>query len=283
MKDIPVSTQWTLDAAGDTGRSSVNSVYMILCRITGAKGTGFLIDNGLIITNEHVVRGCTESQIVAVSACGEEIHVSQVWIDAKRDLAILRPAVTLSGGLAIAGTSDLKVGESVTTWGYPLGYNGPAPLLSVGYLAGFTSHHVGHLLKKHLVVNGAFNSGNSGGPLFRASDDRIIGIVVSKHAPISQYHQSAIEALASNSNGVMYTGTDDYGKMKHFVESQIVAELLIHMRSLTQVMIGEAIAVEELITMLQEIDMTPPRTSSGNAPCYCGSGKRFKKCHGQKA
>ena len=281
MNQIPISTKWTLDAAGDTGRSSVNSVYMIVCPLTGVKGSGFLIDNGLIITNEHVVRSCAPSQIVAISAYGDHVQISKVWIDENRDLAILRPSKVLTGGLQLSETSSLEVGESLTTWGYPLGYNGPTPLLSVGHLAGFISHPVGTIQKKHLVVNGAFNSGNSGGALFRASDNNVIGIVVSKHAPISQYHQQAIEALSHNKSGACFTATDENGNRKDCVESQIVAELLIHMRSLTQVMIGEAIAVEELKSMLQEIDLSTPSNTSKNAPCYCGSGRRFKECCGK--
>ena len=257
MNHIPVSTQWTLDAAGDTGRSSINSVFMIYCPPSGSKGSGFLIEGGLIITNEHVVRGCVANQIMAISAYGNQLQIAQIWIDADRDLAILKPHSTLAGGLQLSETSGLQVGESVTTWGHPLGYNGPAPLLSVGYLAGFISHQVGSALKKHIVVNGAFNSGNSGGALFRASDNKVIGIVVSKHAPISQYHQQAIEALAQNSSGVCFTSNDGNGNIKNFVESQIVADLLVHFRSLTQVMIGEAVAVEELINMLHEQNLYP--------------------------
>lgn len=254
---------------------------MIVCQATGSKGSGFLIENGLIVTNEHVVRGCDARQIFAHSAYGKAIRISQLWIDSNRDLAILRPAEILTGGLALGDSSTLQVGESVMTWGYPLGYNGPAPLLSVGYLAGFMLHQTGVLEKKHLVVNGAFNSGNSGGALFRSSDNMVIGVVVSKHAPISQYHQSAIEALAKNSSGVTYTATNENGDIKGFVESQLVAELLTHMRSLTQVMIGEAVAIEELKAMISEIDLTPPKSLPRNSPCHCGSGKRFKECHGR--
>lgn len=281
LNQIPASTQWTLDAAGETGRSAVDSVYMIVCPHTGSKGSGFLLDNGLIVTNEHVVKNCNERQIIAVSAYREEIRIIQIWVDPNKDLAILRPANALSGGLELAESSSLDVGQSLTTWGYPLGYNGPAPLLSVGYLAGFISHETELGQKKHLIVNGAFNSGNSGGALFRASDNKVVGVVVSKHAPISQYHQQAIDALAENSSGVIYTATDDKGDQKRFVESQIVAELLTHMRSLTQVMIGEAIAVEELNAMLDQVDLTPPTNLPRNSPCHCGSGKRFKECHGR--
>jgi S1-C subfamily serine protease len=280
LNDIPISTQWTLDAAGDTGRLAVNSVFMIVCAKTESKGSGFLLENGLIVTNEHVVRGCQANHISAHSASGKVVQVLQIWLDVGRDLAILRPAIHLSGGLAISDTPKLQVGESVTTWGYPLGYNGPAPLLSVGYLAGFTTRQAGTLQKKHLIVNGAFNSGNSGGALFRATDNKVIGVVVSKHAPISEYHQSAIEALAKNNSGITFTASHENGATKTFVESQVVAELLVHMRSLTQVMIGEAIAVEELTSMLEEIDLTPNFNLSRNAICHCGSGKKFKECHG---
>ncbi|WP_074165413.1 trypsin-like peptidase domain-containing protein [Klebsiella aerogenes] len=281
MNNIPTSTQWTLDATGEVGRSAVNSVYMIKCSATGSKGSGFLIENGLIVTNEHVITGCDANQIFAISAYGQKIPISQKWVDPNRDLALLRPAIKQTGGLSIVEDNDLKVGESVTTWGYPLGYNGPAPLLSVGYLAGFNSYQTHKGQKKHLVVNGAFNSGNSGGALLKASDNKVIGIVVNKHAPISNYHQLAIEALAKNKSGVVFTATNETGKAQDFVESQIVAELLIHMRSLTQVMIGEAIAAEELLSMLREIDLSPPQSISRNALCYCGSGKRFKECHGK--
>ncbi|WP_420843701.1 SEC-C metal-binding domain-containing protein [Idiomarina tyrosinivorans] len=53
------------------------------------------------------------------------------------------------------------------------------------------------------------------------------------------------------------------------------------MRSLTQVMIGEAVSAEELISMLDEIDLTPSENLPRNAPCHCGSGRRFKECHGK--
>lgn len=250
--NIPASTQWTLDAAGPTGRAAIDSVFMIICPSTGSKGSGFLIDGGLVITNEHVVRGCAANHVILISAYGQQHQMSQQWIDPDRDIAVLKPANNLGNGLALADTKNLEVGTSVTTWGYPLGYNGPAPLLSVGYLSGFSSYQTARGTKKHLVVNGAFNSGNSGGALFRASENKVIGIVASKHAPISQFHQSAIQALASNRSGVCFSGTDSNGAQVDFVESQIVADILIHFRSLTQVMIGEAIAVEELSVMLKE-------------------------------
>jgi S1-C subfamily serine protease len=252
MDDLPISTKWTLDAAGATGRIAVDSVYLISATSTDSKGTGFLLSNGYIITNEHVVRNNPTPKIIAISPTGKTITFSNSIIDAKRDLAILVPTEKLGGGLSLGDDSTLNVGSMVTTWGFPLGYNGPAPLLSVGYLAGFKDYRNGSDIIKHLVVNGAFNPGNSGGPLFLSGDNKVIGIVVSKHAPISQFHKSALDVLAKNASGVAFDATNEKGEKVTFVESQLVAGLLNYFRDLTQVMIGEAISVSDLKDLLKE-------------------------------
>lgn len=249
---IPVSTQWTLDAVGPTGRVVVESVYMVACHKTGSKGSGWLHTSGHVVTNEHVVRGCGPSDIWLVSTQGARHAVKQVDVDAGHDLALLSPASALVGGLEIDQATDLEVGMALHAWGFPLGYNGPAPLLSVGYLAGFIEHPSASGLNKHLVVNGAFNPGNSGGPVFAAGANKVRAVVVSKHAPISQFHESAIEALAHNESGIVFEGTDGAGKPIHFVESQVVADLLKYFRGLTQVMIGEAISAETLGVFLRK-------------------------------
>jgi S1-C subfamily serine protease len=196
MNEIPISTKWVLDAAGEVGRTAIKSVYIIICLRTSSKGTGFLLENGHIITNEHVIRGCNAAEVLAQSPFDEKITFSKILIDAERDLAILTPSRKLEGGLVLNSDGDLDVGTIVSTWGFPLGYNGPAPLLSVGYLAGFMDYSIGAKILKHLIVNGAFNPGNSGGPLFKSNDNKVIGVVVSKHAPISKFHVSALKALA---------------------------------------------------------------------------------------
>lgn len=148
----------------------------------------------------------------------------------------------------MGSTAKLEVGSVVRTWGHPLGYSGPAPLLSVGYLSGFIAHQVGsNPAVKHIVVNAAFNSGNSGGPLFAGSDSQVVGVVVSKALPLfTPFVQSAIQAFANNQSGVVFNGTGPDGRAITMVESQLVAHVVASLRDMAQVMIGEAIAVEEL-------------------------------------
>ncbi|MDD5687001.1 MAG: serine protease [Elusimicrobia bacterium] len=252
-ENIPISTKWLLDAAGETNRQCVKSVYMIINKSNSMKGTAFLLKNGPLVTNEHVVRGGNNSNIIIISPFNEIIKIKNILHDENRDLSMLIPENKLDGGLVLS-SEDILVGNEVLTWGFPLGYNGPAPLLSVGHISGYSSYPRNDKkgFVKHIVVNGAFNPGNSGGPLFRANDDKVIGIVVSKHAPLTEYIDSAIKALANNPSGMIYSATNSNGEKVNYSEAQIVADILIYYRELSQVMIGEAISVSELQEFIKE-------------------------------
>jgi hypothetical protein len=247
-QSIPITSKWLFDSVGSDGRNAIQNVYMIVCPKQGVKGTGFLYKSGVIITNYHVVKDCQANEIMIITYDNKLIKVKELHPDSNRDLAILVPEEKLIDGLDFCDDEDIKPGIQVSTWGHPLGYNGPAPLLSVGYLSGFNQHNN----VKHLIVNGAFNPGNSGGPLFISNTKKLIGVVVSKHAPIPQFVASAIDILSKNKSGVCYSATDATGKTIQFVESQIVAEILLYFRDMTQVMIGEAIDKNEVLSFLEE-------------------------------
>lgn len=97
---------------------------MMVCPATQKKGTGFLIESGAIVTNEHVVNGCTAANIGAHASTGGNVRFSDMVVDVDRDLAVLRPKQALTGGLGLGSETSLALGQSLTTWGYPLIYSG---------------------------------------------------------------------------------------------------------------------------------------------------------------
>jgi S1-C subfamily serine protease len=252
-ESIPISTQWLLEASKESSQKAINSVYLIYCQKTESKGTGFAIKSGRIITNWHVIKDCVAKEIVAISSDNQQLKFTDLIIDENRDLAILIPESLINSDLEI-DNRKVETETKVSTWGHPLEYNGPSPILSVGYLAGFKNYQKDKTSSKvrRYIVNGALNPGNSGGPLFIFGTNKIIGIVVAKHAPITQFLLTAIKALAENKSGLQYSATNEKGENISFAESQIVASLLEHQRKLTQVMLGEAVAADELITFLKE-------------------------------
>lgn len=249
---IPTSTQWTRDAVGDEGREAVDSVYQIICSQTDSQGTGFLLDNGYVVTNEHVVHNEPAGGIMAQSSRGEVVNFSDKIVDTSRDLAILEPLGDLDGGLELDLDADIEVGSQVSTWGYPLGHSGPSPLLSVGYLSGFSQEQTNSGSVKQLVVNGAFNDGNSGGPLFMSNEDDVIGVVVAKHAPFTPFQRQALQILAEKESGFQFEATDAQGNTQNISQAQIIADIMQRFVSLTQVMIGYAVDASELADLFDE-------------------------------
>jgi S1-C subfamily serine protease len=251
---VPVSTQWVLDAAGPTQRAAIKSVYLVVCPKTGKKGTAFLLSGGTMVTDNHVVDGCGSGDLWAMSPMAEKIFFSKVITDPNRDLALLRPARKLEGGLELGLDVSPKVGTAVTTWGFPLIYNGPAPLLSVGYVAGYNEAHIGQATVKHIVVNGAFNPGNSGGPLLIASDNKVVGIVVWKMRLIPDWVQTLISGLSHPSavSCCAATVTLPDGTKKGVSNEEAASMVLQQFYDTVQVMIGEATSISELKAFLRE-------------------------------
>jgi Trypsin-like peptidase domain len=253
---LPLSTVWTTDRAYTYNPGNIIfSVCMIVNVDAGEKGTGCLLRSGYVITNYHVIKGARASSVFSVSPDGKQHRVTGIISDSIRDLAILSFAdILIGGGFDFGNEDSLKIGDRVFTWGYPLQYNGPTPVLSVGYVSGiiFRPDSITNQLVKHLIINGAFNSGNSGGPLI-GPDGKIYGIVQSKALPVlSPTTESAIDALAHQTSGFTYTKTDPTGKKTTYSEGQVVSQILTEYRDLGQVNIGEAICITELSTFLKE-------------------------------
>ena len=160
---VPVSAPIDTDSAGKGGDTAINAVVRLICQEKNTSGTGFLHKSGNIITADHVVRDCKNPEFVLPN--GALSPASTIASDQDHDLAMLKPSVPLSAKpLSLAPKTDFKVGSQVSTWGYPGGYYGLSPLLSVGYLSGIDAiQKPSGLIVRQWIVNAAFNGGNSGG------------------------------------------------------------------------------------------------------------------------
>ncbi len=252
---IPTSTPINSYSAAKGGDIALKTVFRIIC--PGGFGTGFLHKSGKVLTANHVVLNCPSP--IGLLSDGSKILLSVLAVDPATDVALLSPSVPIPGdALPIKVDENLAIGAQVSTWGYPAGYPGLAPLLSVGYLYGKVALQTatGTIIQQW-VVNAAFNSGNSGGPLLDVETGGVIGIVDSKLAPISPQAASALNALQSESSGVVYSATQADGKQMNVSEAQVVALMLNELRQQTQLVIGMAVLPSDLKKFLKAQNIDP--------------------------
>lgn len=255
--NIPVTAPIDTDSAGRAGDIATHSVIRLICAAKNLVGTGFLHKSGNIITADHVVRGCLQPEMILPN--GTRGPVTTIAIDQDHDLALLRPGTTMTAQpLSISTKTDFKVGTQVSTWGFPAGYSGLSPMLSVGYLAGIDAARMNSgTIVRQWVVNAAFNGGNSGGPLIHIETGMVFGVVSSKLAPISAEAAHILQLLEQQQSGFTYTGKTADGKDVTFTEGQLVGRVLTELRRQVQLVIGKAVLLEDLTAFLKANNIEP--------------------------
>ena len=256
---IPTASPMTTNLAGGSGSTAFPSVFRVLCPVKQSSGTGFLHKSGKVITVSHVVSGCSAQDILLLGIQGQPIKVTNIVVDAVIDLALLTPAQDIKAPtLSISESDRHNIGSQVSTWGYPEGYNSLAPLLSSGYLSGTDIlKGVGGKPVERIVVNAAFNLGNSGGPLVEINSNQVIGVVVTKLAPLPEYFEKALKALKEAKYGLMFKKTNEDGTEEQVSEAQVIEEILQYLRSQTQLVIGHAVLVRDLRSFLKTNSIDP--------------------------
>ena len=147
-------------------------------------GSGFIIHrDGLVLTNEHVVRGATE--VVITLSDGRDFAATVVGTDEVNDLALIR-LDTDGAALPVAPlgqSDDLLIGEWVVAIGNPFGYllSNTEPTVTAGVVSGIGRNIIpssddsrGYYLGM-IQTDASINPGNSGGPLVNAEGE-VIGV-----------------------------------------------------------------------------------------------------------
>ena len=170
----------------DDQRAGILTEYEETIKLaTISYGTGFLIGNGLAITNEHVIRRYLNGEErYGLFISNEVIHClpsKVVLVDDENDLALLHcPNLNLNyteiRSFKLCGV-DLLIGQSVFCFGYPPTHMGETALFVEGKVAGYKKE----LYKEPLVtLNCALRPGCSGGPVMRRIKGQIVVLGVVK-------------------------------------------------------------------------------------------------------
>lgn len=174
------------------------AVGKIICHDIRKEGSGFFIGSqGFFITNNHVVTKMSVDETGAIRLdyskqifvqIAGNTHRASLVIDENSDrpvvydYAILRLNVTPRVYFDVADLPKISQGEEVIAVGYPLDFG--EPIVSKGIVSAIVSRpsHINALHRiRTFLTDTLVTYGNSGGPLIRASDGKVIGITTMPH------------------------------------------------------------------------------------------------------
>jgi 2-alkenal reductase len=138
-------------------------------------GTGFFItDQGYILTNNHVVEGTQEVNIVLSD--GTQQTATIVGTDPYSDIAVLKTDGKIPGVATLGNSDALDPGESVIAIGSPLGdFKNTVTVGVVSATGRSIDTGNGYTIENLIQTDAAINHGNSGGPLVSLAGD-VIGV-----------------------------------------------------------------------------------------------------------
>jgi hypothetical protein len=137
-------------------------------------GTAFAVAPGLLVTNQHVVGGCSSVEVLASDGRRTGAVVDS---DALIDLALIRVTGLKGATARLRSPRSVRLGEAVMVFGFPLS----GSLTSGG---NFTSGLVSGLrglrdAAGEIQITAPVQPGNSGGPVLDASG-LVVGVVQAK-------------------------------------------------------------------------------------------------------
>lgn len=195
-----------------------------------SSGSGFVVSvDGYIVTNAHVVKGCTSVSVLNGLKGRSPARV--IEISAYNDLAILKIDGAQMTTVVFRSGNLPKLGESIVVFGFPLnGVLSDQGNLTVGNITALSGLRSDPNV---FQISAPVQPGNSGGPVLD-SRGRLIGVVVSK-----------LDAL------VVAGLTDDIPQNVNFAIKSTVLENFLQSRSV-QYQVGKQEDPELPITELAE-------------------------------
>ena len=135
-------------------------------------GTGFVLrEDGVIVTNNHVVRGAGEIRVRLSD--GRDFEATVAGADPETDVAVLRIDAKGLSAARLVESKEVDVGDWVLALGSPFGLD---QTVTAGIISAKGRDHVGlATFENYLQTDAAINPGNSGGPLCTL-DGTVVGM-----------------------------------------------------------------------------------------------------------
>lgn len=168
-------------------------------------GSGVIVsDQGLILTNNHVI--ATADEIEIALSDGRKMSAKVVGTDPDTDLALIKVDADHLPAIAFASSDKLNVGDVVLAIGNPFGVG---QTVTQGIVSALGRSHLGiNIYENFIQTDASINPGNSGGALIDA-DGNLVGIN---------------SAIYSRSGGSMGIGFAIPATLARQVMEQIVAQ-----------------------------------------------------------
>lgn len=148
-------------------------------RETAGAGSGFIVSDRFIVTNNHVVEGASE---VIVTLNDGSQFAAEIWAtDPDTDLAVLQID---SGGRDLpeiewGSSQDLRVGEWLIAIGNPFGFGST---VTAGIVSAKGRSISSGPYDQFIQTDASINRGNSGGPSFNI-DGKVVGVNSAIYSP----------------------------------------------------------------------------------------------------
>lgn len=169
-----------------------------------SQGSGFFIsEDGLLVTNEHVVSGAEEFTIVLND--GTEFEAELVGADSRTDLALLKVNAERDFTYVAFADEPSRVGEWVVAVGNPFGLGGT---VTAGIVSANGRDIGAGPYDDFIQIDAPVNRGNSGGPAFNMRGE-VIGVNAAIFSPSGGNVGIAFAIPASTATVVIADLQDD--------------------------------------------------------------------------
>ena len=176
-KSVSIKVTESETSIASISKDSFNQIYssvkdsVVTIKTNIGRGSGVIVTGqGHVVTNEHVIRGAKQIQII--TSDNVSFPATIVGTDAITDIALLKSNY-IGKPIIFSDSSKAKIGDIVLAIGNPFGVG---QTLTQGIISRTNSGHITeNPLDEFLQSDAAINPGNSGGAMVNTSG-KLIGI-----------------------------------------------------------------------------------------------------------